>query len=570
MTTKKLPECRHVVYCKPAKEARLKGVTDDFHFAKVIEYDDEGKPRPDLKVIKNYKRPFWITKPGCRNHKDKKEFEDINRLEMYTCKQGDLRDSVVKALNLYVGKNVGFKEICNNPYIYGADIPSTSIIKHTVNSKNSEMSPYTVAVYDIETNMFSEAHETFLASITFKDKALLAVNRSFFDKHIPDTLSDQKEIDDFIASGIIKECHKWLKEDLTKRKINLEIALVDTEIDVVKSCIGKAHEWKPDILTGWNVVFDIKEAEAACKRAGVDIADIFCDPIVPKTHRKFVIQEGKEQRTTASGVSKSQGGANQWVTFDFPATFEIHDAMRDFKFVRTGQPEQLKYSLDYTLKKQIKRNKLKTGSVTTEDGTEWHRQMQMHFPFEYCAYNLFDCISVELLDEKTKDMAFAVPALIRSTIYNKAPSVPRRQTDYYHFLALKNNQVISSCGSEMPAYLKQCMSLKGWITMLEPHYMTDLGALCIEENRSIRTRIYIACWDLDVTGAYPTNTIVGNVGRDTQTKFIICVKDIDEAIVRKTTLNFSGGPVNSISIMQDMMGMPTLQELLDHYYETIE
>ena len=557
-------ECRHVVYCPPPKDGYLTGHTKDLHVIKLQEKDKDGNYHPRVYLDYDRKYPIYVTKPAVRKtHTDKKEFEKLTNLDAYPTRECDKVDTIRKALGIR-RQLYGLKAACDSPYVYGTDIPFSSIIKEQINKTVTAMGASTLAVFDVETNMFSVREEIIIACLSFKDRVVQVVDRKFFTGHCIGM--SRKEADEYIIRRTTEEWLKWLSEDIIKRKIKLNIVLVDEEIDIVKTIFKYAHEWKPDVIGGWNVVFDIKKCVAAAEHAGVDIADIICDPSVPKPYRYFEIDYGATHRKTASGKHKPLSEHEQWITFKCPASFEIQDTMRVFKAVRVGQPDEISYTLDYQLQKTLKRGKLYTGSVTTDNGTDWHRAMQKEFPFEYMAYNGRDCIGIEEHDEVTFDHAFAIPALLDNTPFKKTPSVPTRQTNYYHFLALEHGKVIASTGTKpWPDYMRKCMALSDWIVMLEPIYLTHEGARCVEENHLQCTNIYVACADIDVTAAYPTASIVMNVSRDTQTKFIISIDGIEEHVVRMTMLNFSGGPVNSAQIMEDIYNFPFIDDIVDYY-----
>lgn len=78
-------ECKHVVYIPP-----LNGNTNDIHFVKEQVHLTDGRIIPNKRKIINFKRPFWITHEGRRNHKDKKEHEEISNVRKYMSRQCDL------------------------------------------------------------------------------------------------------------------------------------------------------------------------------------------------------------------------------------------------------------------------------------------------------------------------------------------------------------------------------------------------------------------------------------------------------------------------------------------------
>ena len=102
----------------------------DVHLVKESLYYDDGSKEPNLRFIKNFKRPFWVTKPQFQNHKEKKEYEELDKLTRIECTESKLRYRVAEVLNKRGTKDY-LKQLLNSPYIYGADIPSESLIKES-------------------------------------------------------------------------------------------------------------------------------------------------------------------------------------------------------------------------------------------------------------------------------------------------------------------------------------------------------------------------------------------------------------------------------------------------------
>jgi hypothetical protein len=121
---------------------------------------------------------------------------------------------------------------------------------------------------------------------------------------------------------------KYLGEYVSSRNIKSELIVVDSEIDVVRLTMAKAHELQPDLLAIWNLDFDIgTKIIEACNRAQVDPKDIFSDPSVPAAYRFFKYKQGKKQKVTASGVVTPIIPAAQWHTVFCPSSFYCIDAM---------------------------------------------------------------------------------------------------------------------------------------------------------------------------------------------------------------------------------------------------
>lgn len=49
----------------------------DIHVVKEQVHLSDNTIKPNIRIIKNYPRPFWVTKPTFRNHKEKKNGKNL-------------------------------------------------------------------------------------------------------------------------------------------------------------------------------------------------------------------------------------------------------------------------------------------------------------------------------------------------------------------------------------------------------------------------------------------------------------------------------------------------------------
>jgi hypothetical protein len=543
--------------CRFAFHVNSKFSGDDAHFVKEIAHMPDGTKVPQIRVIKNFKRDFYVTKPGARQHKSKKEKESIEKLDRFVTTERDKLRSVAAALKQpwFKGK---LKELSNSPYLYGSDITTSSVIKRRYAEKFPELNtPYSVAYFDTETDVLHnpKIKEVVMATITFKTKAVTAIQKSFVEKY-PDAIEQIRRIAD-----------ENIKETLETRKIDWEIVIVDKEIDVIKTTIAKAHEWKPDFLACWNMLYDIERVVDACKRANINPADILNDPSIPEEYRNFYLKIGPASRVTASGVHKSFKPAERWHTVYSPASFYWVCAMGSFRQIRTGGKEEPSHALDKILKKYAKISKLKFDVCSHLSGLPWHVEMQSKYPLHYAVYNLFDCVGGEILDEITLDLTVKLSMYSGYSDFDRFNSEPKRKIDHLHFfLKEKRKEVIAACGTDNSDGLdNMTVPLSGWITMLYPHKLAGRGLRCILENPWQDTNIHMGTSDLDVAAAYPNNQILANACKETTVTELVSIDGVPLELVKLNTINFSSGHVNALEFCVDILDMPTLFEMEDAF-----
>ena len=112
----KAKECRFATYVQPYDYD-----APDVHYVKEIIHYEDGTSKPNLLPLYNFKRKFWTTKKGCRDHEQKKEWEVLEKLDEGTCTQSKLVDACSKALGER-GFRGNLRMLATSPYLYGADI----------------------------------------------------------------------------------------------------------------------------------------------------------------------------------------------------------------------------------------------------------------------------------------------------------------------------------------------------------------------------------------------------------------------------------------------------------------
>lgn len=571
-------ECRHVVFIPPSGDSK-----DDYHIVKEIIHLKDNRRVPHKRIIKNYKRKFWVEKEGYRRtHEQKKEWEDISKLQEFSCTQSQLVESAAKALNQF-GFKGSHKKLARSPYLYGSDILSTSVIKQEVYRDRwpDLNTPSSVAGSDSETDMIEGHRRINMQTISFKNKVYTAVVRSFLKGIGGDDAYKIKLCKEALIKHLGKD-EPVLKKDGTPeldkdgkpkftnivkdRNIDWEIELVDHDGIVVWNILQKAHEWSPDFLSFWNMDFDIKKMNESLKFHGISLADAWSDPSIARDYRFYDYRPGQDKKVTASGKVTPIPPHARWHTVVAPAGFYVIDGMCAYKQVRTGKPEERSYGLEAILNKHLKRGKL---NFTAADGlakADWHIFMQRNYPIEYIIYNVFDCIGMELLDEKIKDLSVSVPSGAAMSDYSKFNSQPRRVVDKLHYFVMKRGKIIGTTSDEMATeFDSRTISLKDWIVMLPAHLVADNGLKIIIEYPDICSNLRLHVGDLDVSASYPNGESVFNISRETTKKELISIDGVSESVRRMQGINLSAGATNAVEFCTGMFHMPQMSQWLEAY-----
>jgi len=558
-------ECKHVFYA-PSTESK----NDDLVFIKERLHLKDGTTVPNTRMLSNPKRTFYVTKKGKRNHEQKKLFEKLSNVNAYTTTQSRLSTDVAKALG-NPGYNPGLRQLAKSPYLYGTDVSMEALTKYKYMTKYPKaITPNTVAVLDIETDIRQNNEVILSCALTFKSHAVLAVYAPWVE-----------EIDD--VEGKVKAAAKKYLSDIPddgtgekndycgdvwgRRNIDLEVVLCKTSGECAKVCIDRAHTWMPDFIAIWNIDFDLPKIMTRCELDGINLADMFSDPKVPPAYRFANYIRGNKTRETASGKKMNLAPAEQWHRFTSPASFFMIDAMCVYRIIRAAKGLDPSYALDAILTKELGVRKLKFSQADhCTAGYEWHAFMQANYKIEYLVYNLFDCISVEMLDEKEKDLSTTINNNSKQSEYTIFPRQPKRTSYSLHFYALDKGMVIASTPPEIAVEDdKEVVSTDGHIITLSTHLVDDNGLKCLKDYPDLTTYLRAFVFDLDVSSAYPNSEICFNISKETTLRELCAVQGVSEGIKRRAAMNLTMPRQNASEICQDILGSPSLPKLLKQY-----
>lgn len=351
-------EAKHITFVSE------RGGRNDMHVVKEVVHLKDKRRISRIKMIPNYERPFYIDpavykEERLRPYKEKKDYMPLNKLRKFMTTQSKMPFAVAKALKDYsMGPNPRMRQLSRSPYLYGSDVSSVCCLKNDYRTNYPGLiSRNTVAGGDIETNVYEDENDgqIICMSVTHKSNVYLAYLR-----HWVQDLKDP-----------VKETFEELEripELVTLRKarnLNIQIEVVETPADIVIQCMKRLHEWKPDFFAFWNIDFDMSKILATLERYGIDPADVFSDPNVPKQFKYFHYRQDQAMNTTASGVTKSKGPEDQWHWITAPASFQCIDSMSTYRVTRLAKGKESSYALDAILRKELSVDE--ESEIKTED-----------------------------------------------------------------------------------------------------------------------------------------------------------------------------------------------------------
>ena len=103
---------------------------------RVVHEDGTIEFKDNLKIHRDPVRPIWVTKPALRTHKFKKELEPTSNLDMYMVQDSQIGAKLCEVLDIpwwnlkrLKDTEVVTRPILDNPYIYGADVPTSVFLR---------------------------------------------------------------------------------------------------------------------------------------------------------------------------------------------------------------------------------------------------------------------------------------------------------------------------------------------------------------------------------------------------------------------------------------------------------
>lgn len=458
-------ECKHVNY-----GVAQDGSPNDLLFIKENEHFSDGSIVPRTRMVRNYERHFYVTREPLRNYQEKQEWLDIKQGMRFPSTQLKLAENISRALGRGIPKDSRLNKVCRSPYVYGADVSTPTLAKHHyMKTWPNNISINSVAAGDSETDM--ETGEIIMFSVTFKTRVRLIVV-----KHFMRNVADPEK-------AIRDATELYIGDVLRSRGATLELEFVDNAGACAVRAVETAHEWKPDFWAMWNMDFDVPKLIEAMVKYGYDPNTVFPDPSVPAQFRRTLepylansdrwsdiykacgYRQGKKQKVTASGDTTPLHPAEQWHQLDVPASWYLIDPMCVYLRLRVAKGKEPSYALDAILEKHGVKQKLK---FTAADGLSkgaWHVFMQKNHPAEYCVYNIYDSIALELLDESTTDLQRQISSLCGHSEYHRFPSQPRRLCDDLHFFGMERGRVIATTSDMMEIEIdKLVVGLNDWMS----------------------------------------------------------------------------------------------------------
>lgn len=545
MPSKRTPLWIHSTPCK------YDGVSAYIVKEKIHVQDEQGNVtwEDHLRFFDNPTRCYWLTKPAARNHKYKKELEQLENLDQYTCLDSELETSLKRNLDIW-NPRAGLRSICNqSPYIYGADIDTGVLIRGRYKQKAGCLLPkLTKGSLDIEAEVTGDKR---INVITFihETEMYTAVLAEYMYK-VDDTGQRVPASYDDLIEVIERLNGPEFKED----GYTYQVHIAPTELNLIKWIFKQIHRCKTDFIGIWNIDYDIPRIMDRIVQCGGNLADILCHPDVPRKYRRpYYFHDGH----------KVEHPVDKWHWCYFPGYSQFVDRMCLYGRIRKAKGKESTYSLDYIATKVSGKGKLKT---TTKKITNHAYEQKYNF-LPYVAYNQIDSKREQDIEVETNDYDALLGLTDVSLLsdFNKQMVMAKNSAYFYQ----KNKgRIIASVGNKVYTPFDKELTLVGG-TVLPPNKGLATGIAVLKENPYLSTQVTIATSDLDVASEYPSVCIVFNIAKETKLATALRIEGRPTNQIEPYFSNVSSPRENAVWICSHYYNLPDYQTMLDIFDQAV-
>ena len=494
-------------------------------------------------IINEPKRKLWVTKKQFRTHKDKKESEDITKCDEYVVKDSEMVPELKKIFNIPFDRFMKFKQICNSPYIYGADVSMEALvrIKYFYAAKHRILQ-FNTGGLDIEASVLGCNRINVITVVLDKD-IYTGVLRDFMDnnvdeygRHFTPTKKEQEEFNRQVCAPYID-----------KHNFKLHFEIFDDEISMIEWIFSKIHLHRVDFLSIWNIGYDFPVIIDRIEKNNRDVVDLLHDSTIDPKYKYFWYQADNR---------KTQHNTDKWPWVHWVSYTQPIDSMLNYARVRKQQTKESKYTLDFISKKVLGKGKLEF------DDNADHYTMQTKYFKKYIAYNIIDSVILQLMNYTTKDHAALVELTGMSPLrdFSKQTVMLKDQLyDYY----LRRKRVLGTvpATTEEP-HSKYLEKLGG--TVLQPYRIKHSGLNALREYPDIETMAFVLGFDEDFSSVYPFSKISHNVSKDTKLSSFLNIDGVrDVGMIEKLCGGICTPIENAVPISNKFFRLPDYIEMED-------
>ena len=544
-----ITECKFVRFKK--KSAHNK----DAHLIVLVHHFEDGSMYKELKLLTDYKRPYWTTKKVYQKYNDKKEFEHVSRLQLNLSTQSDLDENVCRTLGLRGGRYAR-RNLKDSPYIYGYEVPSTSlIVQHYKNVNDNYLSHYKVVNLDIEADVTGKYNDISIITLSMNGARHTAVLRRMLSK-IYD--SDEKMI-----SAIRKNSEENLPDSAVKRDCKIyNVTLHDNDLDMITTIFEMLHIIRPDFVTIHNIKYDMSTILNRLEYLMKQPNPVFNDPEIPANYRMVDFNEARPYKFK-KGVKQSVRFEEQWTTVDIFASFMMMDTMTGFAAIRQAAGKLVGgYGLSNILKAHNVPDKLFFEDDYTKvcSAKEKHAYLSENFPIHYITYAEQDTVAMTTLENMIEDFTDTLPIFAGIADFNRFNSSTHKAICNAYQENRPDGWIIGT--TPHTTIDRDYLSTRGWIKTLPSDHIQDIG-LPITNIAGLSTNVTSNADDVDCISSYPSDIQAMNISLSALVAEVVSVGDIEKSDFIANNINIVSSNAGVVEYCNKMMNMPTHYEMIE-------
>lgn len=423
----------NVFYTRPIRNEET-GKYDKDYLVIIFKNNDTGKKEIRIDVEPEY--TWYLLKKEYQTEHNL-AFIEKDKVEPITCKYKDIKLSIAKETgnedlykqNMYSGNFRLNDAFFAHPRSFAADM---NILNYT-RSRFAEIYknpviPIDIFFFDIESDIIDSISDNVtigecpVNAITgYYSKTNTLYNfvlRNKRNKQIQeledDMKKDFKKYKEKVRSFI--EYDLGSKEKVIKYKLDnveLSVGFFDDELSLILEFFKLVHSLSPDIVTAYNISYDLPSLIERLKANGADPRDVICDQDIPPQYRfcEYILDEKNlnnlEERGDFANISARSTYLDQMITY----------ASR-----RKGQSAIESNKLDYVGTLECGVRKLDYHEITTDIG----KLPYLNF-YIFWLYNIIDVVVQVCIEAQTDDLKYVFNNVIEmNTPFQKI----FRQTNY--------------------------------------------------------------------------------------------------------------------------------------------
>lgn len=497
------------------------------------------KTKNIIRPIIDPKRRIFVTKNEYRTHKYKKETELLSNVEAYTVCNRTLIDDIKKILGYSKYHRAGLRELCNSPYIYGADVSIESLVRTSyIKKMKHPIVPLTVGTFDIETSVLGDERINAVTFIANK-KVYTAVLDDFMWK-----FNDKGKKTKATANDIHILAQKLLKPYIDEHNFTFEIKCFTEELDLIRWIFDAIHKEEMDYIGIWNLGYDVPKIIERIEFYGENPADYFCHPSVPKDIRVCKYHED---------LKPVQHITDKWNWLHCSSKSQFVDLMLLYARIRKVKAKEPSYSLDAITNKVLGVGKLKF------TGIGGHYEMQSTRFVEYVVYNIFDSMLLTLMEWKNNDCTSLYYLSGNSPLSDYAKQSVMLKNAYSEY-CLGKGKVFATTGKNMKGPFDHLFEKIGG-AVLKADNTKDIGVNCIIEKPWYEALLMIMCSDEDFSQIYPSFKSGYGISKETKLATVLEIIGYKKMDVEQLMGGIANPEENAVWIGHKFFGLPDYTEM---------